>query len=259
MLEVGYVGTGNSAASLQPGVTSANGFDLLTVILHEIGHALGINGTEPGDYNIYPQHVGGVNNVLVKEAEDDTILFESHLAGSGAAPWLMDSATIAGQRTLPTATDVLVIAEDQGITDVKLARVGRINNGVWRDSNQWIGGDVPDMTQDVYITNGGAVALDAELRPKTCSSPSVTACGPEHRLSSNGTFTFTNATVSVGAGGTIAANNLIGDPATLTTTAGSLVRFNQLHRKWPSTASFNGSLAIGYNTGSASSVTYDPA
>jgi hypothetical protein len=83
MLEVGFVGLGNAtlSQSAQAGVTSANGFDLLTTILHEMGHALGISDTEPGDYNINPQHIGGgLNNVLVNEAEDDDILNEARTA-----------------------------------------------------------------------------------------------------------------------------------------------------------------------------------
>ena len=135
-------------------------------------------------------------------------------------------------------TDVLVIAEDQGITDVHLARVGRLSNGVWSNANEWIGGDVPDLTQDVYIRNSGAVTLDGDAQARDLLVTIGNSIAVQnHRLSSNGTLTFTSAAVSVGAGGTIAANNLIGDPATLTTAAGSLVRFNNFTREM---AHYNG-------------------
>jgi autotransporter-associated beta strand protein len=259
-LEVGYVGVGNSTPSLQPDVTSASGFDLLTVILHEIGHTLGINGTEPGEYNIYPQHVGGLNNVLVKEEEDDTILVESHLAGGGAAPWLMDSSQAPGQRVLPSATDVLVIAEDQGIPNVKLARVGSITNGLWSSTSNWIGGAVPGATQDVYIAHGGTAMLDVDAQAKNVKvfngsnlavqNRSLYVLGTEaNGVLTNGILDFRGATLSVDAGGTIAANLLIGHPSGLTASAGSLVRFNDFATgSTPATAaSFNGSVAIGFD------------
>ena len=68
-LEVGYRGTGMSvpSASGVAGVNASNGVDLLSTVVHEIGHILGLSGIEPGEYNIYPHHVGGLQDVLVLE------------------------------------------------------------------------------------------------------------------------------------------------------------------------------------------------
>ncbi len=238
------------------GFDAQNGFDLLSTIVHEIGHVLGVN-VEPGDFNIDPQHIGGVQDVLVLENN-------GHLGGNATTPGFLmcDSCGTIGVRRLPTATDVLVIAEDQGLSAVHLDRVASIYSGSWSSANGWIGGAVPDITQDVDIRHGGTIELDADAQAKNLlvdSSNSLAVQG--FHFTSNGTLTFngTSATVSVASGGTIAANSMIGDPGSLVTTAGSTVRFNQLTGNTSTTASFNGSLAIGYNSGSAGSVTYDPS
>jgi hypothetical protein len=159
-------------------IDASTGSDLLTTIVHEIGHALGINGVEPGEYNIFPQHVGGLNNVLVLEGDG------GHLSGGPMPPGstnivpgflICDGCGISGFRRFATATDVLVIAEDQGITDVYLQRVGRIDSGLWDEPNNWIGGDTPGFPQDVYVTHGGAVTLAANASAKDLSVAESTA------------------------------------------------------------------------------------
>ena len=243
----------------------------MTVIMHEIGHVLGIAGTEPGEYNIYPQHVGGLNNVLVLEDDDS-----GHLAGNTTSPGFLmcEACEVTGRRRLPSATDVLVIAEDQSITVVQLARVGSISTGMWSDSTAWIAGDVPDATQDVYVSHGGTVTLDVDAQAKNLNifagANSVSVGSRQLSLKgtvangvyTNGTLTFDGAALSVGSGGTIVANSIFGNPASLTTTAGSMIRFNQFTRGTSSAtaASFNGSVGIGYATGisNAPAITFDP-
>ena len=166
-----------------------------------------------------------------------------------------------GRRRLPTATDVLVIAEDQGITVVQLARVGSIANGFWSNISNWIGGDVPDSTQDVYIAHGGSVTLDVDGQAKNLKilsgansvavqNHSLYVLGTEaNGAVTNSTLNFDGAALSVGSGGTIAANYIIGNPGALTTAAGSLVRFNAFTpgSSTPTSASFNGSVALGFD------------
>ncbi len=257
-LEVGFRATGIPGANGAGGFHAGNGFDLLSTVVHEIGHALGISGVEPGEYNIFPQHVGGLNNVLVLEDNDS-----GHLAGDGAVPFLMcENCGAMGVRRFPTATDVLVIAEDQGITDVLLPRVGRISSGLWSDGGAWIGGDQPVIPQDVYITHGGSVTLDtAAWVVNLLVGSGNTLQVQSQNLRVEGAFTFAGATVSVAAGGSILANNIVGEPSALTTAAGSSVAFNSFTPPSGSTATsanFNGSVAIGYNTGIVSLVTFDP-
>jgi autotransporter-associated beta strand protein len=250
----------SASGQVIPGTTipvdASSGTDLLSVILHEIGHALGISGIEPGEYNIFPQHVGGSSNVLVLEHPDS-----GHLADDANTPgYLMNPFTPSGTRVFPTATDVLVIAEDQGITVVQLARVGRIANGAWSDANNWIGGDNPDGTQDVYIAHGGSVTLDVDTQVKNLQvAAGNTLAVSNRRLSASGTINFAGA-MTVGAGGTLAADNFVGDSSGLTSAAGSLVRFNSFESATSANvANFGGSVAIGQNTGSSDPVTFGAA
>jgi autotransporter-associated beta strand protein len=234
--------------------------------VHEIGHVLGIFGTEPGEYNIDPQHVGGLTNVLVLEGGG------GHLGGGIVPPstnfnivpgFLMcNSCGVAGLRRFATATDVLVVAEDQDITVVQLARVGRISSGNWSDTHAWIGGDMPDATQDAYISHGGMVTLDVDAGVKTLLvSPGNALAVGGHIYATPGTITFTGGNLTVGSGGTIAADKFIGNPGSIFSAAGSLVRFNQFTEVSPTSANFGGSVAIGHDVDpspSTSSTTFNP-
>jgi autotransporter-associated beta strand protein len=261
-LEVGYRGAGfingtfvngfpvntlSASEQVLPGtatpVDASNGYDLLSTVLHEIGHALGLSGVEPGNYNIDPQHIGGIGGVEVLEGGG------GHLAGQGAIPYLMcESCGTPGVRRIATATDVLVIAEDQGITVVQLARVGSIASGAWGTTNNWIGGDVPDSTQDVYISHGGGIALDVDAAVKNMLvGPGNSLLVGNRSITAFETITSTGGFLSVGSGGAIVANAIVGEPSSISSAAGSLVRFNQLTGTAATATSFGGSLAIGFD------------
>jgi autotransporter-associated beta strand protein len=167
----------------------------------------------------------------------------------------MYESTPFGRRYFPSATDVLVIAEDQGITAVHLGRVGSVSSGLWSESSRWIGGAVPDFTQDVYIAHGGAVTLDLDRQVKNLSVASGSSIHVQsHRLSVDGGLSLNGAAASVGSGGTIEADTISGTNGTLTTAAGSTVRFNSFTAGASASVSFNGSVAVGHkkNLGSAS-------
>ena len=244
-LETGFSRAGIEGVPGVGGYHAQNGFDLLTVIVHEIGHVLGIAGTEPGLYNIYPHHVGGVEGVLVLDNG-------AHLAGDESVPGFLmcDSCATSGGRYYPSATDVLVIAEDQGIANVRLERVGSISSGSWGDQSKWIGADVPNLTQDVYIRHGGDTTLDANATARSLVVGGGSDLGVQnYQLTVDGALTFDGGSVSVAGGGTIAADRINGDPGSLITAAGSLVQFNNFTpgSSAATAASFNGSVKIGYD------------
>ena len=214
--------------------------DLLSTIIHEMGHALGIIGEEPGEYNIYPHHVGWTFDVLVAEDDDS-----GHLGGDGLVPWLMcHGCANDNVRRLPSATDALVVAEDQGIEHVDLWRVGSISSGSWHDQYNWIGGRVPDQAQDVYIRHGiGTVSLqgDAQAKSLVIASGSSRVHTNNHRLSVPGgpTDVFTELIVDAGGQAELAELNLI-STGRLTISGG--------------TATVNGVLSINRSDGLVSRV-----
>ena len=215
---------------------------------------------EPGEFNIDPQHVGGLENVLVLEDNDG-----GHLAGQGIVPFLMcESCGVPGVRRFPTATDVLVIAEDQGLDTVHLDRVDRISNGLWSNVDGWIGGAVPDETQDVSIRHGGTVSLDENSQVKSVLVKTGTSLSlGNHQLAAKETMDFENTIVNIADGVPSQPTISLPDPNSIVTTQGSLVQFNRFTRTPSSTATlaiFNGNVAVGYHTGSDNpvAVTFDP-
>jgi hypothetical protein len=205
VLEVGFRGT-----SVGGGVIGASGFsstdsnDLLSLLLHEMGHHLGFNGVngEPdGIWEIYPQHLGLLHGVEVGESS----FSNSHLPFGG--PWVMSPAAPPGVRILPSATDVLIAAEEQSIANVTLARVDAITSGPWHFPQLWIGGRVPGASQDAFIRDAnGQVTLSANAVAR-----SLTIDGEPHFVKTNnfkltatgGTTTVTHGQIIVDTGGQV--------------------------------------------------------
>src|SRR5262249_10358779 len=140
-------------------------------------------------------------------------------------------------------------------------RVASISSGSWSNAAGWIGGAVPGITQDVDVRHGGSITLDTDAQARdllVASGNSIAV--QDRRLTADGALTFNGATLSVGAGGSIVADSISGDPAALSTAAGSLVRFNILTPGTSSTttANFNGNVAIGYKRVSPGAPTQFP-
>jgi hypothetical protein len=154
VFEIGYTGT----AGLGAPPPAVNNTDLLTVLLHELGHGLGMTtaltpcNTEilDGDYDVATALVNG--NVM------------SVLAGSGAGAHtfgvqcLMNGNIPTGRRRLPSAADVLAIATcpSPGWTDIDLQRREFLPGGTleWTTAANWIGGKVPGFADDAFCRYG---------------------------------------------------------------------------------------------------------
>ncbi len=159
--------------------------------------------------------------------------------------------------------------------------MSRLTAGNWNDTNAWIGADVPDATQDAYVSSAGAVTLDMNATVKSLvvsGGSSVDVTG--FQLASTGDMTLVGGTLSVGAGGVASASNIRfdsgaisvgaggeivadaihGDPATLNTAAGSTVEFNNFTRGASSAtaATFNGNVTIGVGAKDDPPVTFNP-
>jgi hypothetical protein len=161
-LEIGFVGLPKSTAP----ASASKDPDLLSVILHELGHDLGVGGDIfSGRYPIYPQHISGLRDVEVIESNkpDENGYTEEH--GHMAPTMALMSQTVGnGKRTLPSALDVIVAARDSNYTSVDLQRkfVGIGTN--WNSPGTWIGGRVPDSTDDAFVVHGGTVTLSGTSR-----------------------------------------------------------------------------------------------
>jgi hypothetical protein len=163
-LEIGYVGSAKNTAP----AAAQNNFDLLSVVLHELGHDLGVGGDIlSGRYPIYPAHISGLRDVEVVELNLDNPDGETYEEEHGhvAPPMaLMSPGTSSGERILPSAMDVLVAARDSNYLTVDLPRkfVGAGTN--WNATSTWIGGRIPDSTDDAYVVHGGTVTLSNTAR-----------------------------------------------------------------------------------------------
>jgi len=136
-----------------------NKTDMLTLMLHEMGHSLGITNLFL-DYYIKSEHLGGANVQLVvsrsnpTHVEDDFALIR---------PGLPD-----GLRVLPSAIEILAASLNQvsplgdDVPKVNLPRKEFIRDGQWHEPTNWIGGKVPDAgDDDVRVRHGGTAIIGA--------------------------------------------------------------------------------------------------
>ncbi|MBX3420903.1 MAG: hypothetical protein KF752_05025 [Pirellulaceae bacterium] len=156
-LEYGYTATASSDSA-------TNRSDLLTVMLHEMGHlsGIGFNSLVP-DVPIPDPWIGMRSGVKVRRENEGHIMPEESL---------MYTTLTSGTRILPSALDVLVNAHEKGAASVHLDRVDFSRNALapsdnnWSTPFNWIGGQTPDLTQHVRIGFGNEVvaALPANAK-----------------------------------------------------------------------------------------------
>lgn len=173
--------TGNPPENLE---VSFNGIgpssDLLSIILHEMGHAIGLNPAcqdcDTGNatvYQIQPNLLGGRNMGIVDYtyiSRGATNYDCAHLALGGihacaddpeceAHQALMWTGFLPGRRTIPSIVDIMAVAEAGNFSVLDLPRKYPLGHGLWHTASNWIGGRVPHSGDDVYILNQPSTQL----------------------------------------------------------------------------------------------------
>lgn len=145
LLEIGFRGQ-----AVNP--LAAGKFDLLSTVIHELGHALGVNDSG-GPWSALPEWVDGSGNV--EFVEDN-----GHLAARTSL--MCDSCGAVGIRRLPSAIDIMAAADDEGFDHIDLPRKDfAAAGGDWNTSANWLGNRVPDSDDWVYIRSDANVSMSA--------------------------------------------------------------------------------------------------
>ncbi|MBN1591011.1 MAG: PEP-CTERM sorting domain-containing protein, partial [Pirellulales bacterium] len=164
LLEYAYKGNDNGTGPAE----SVNGFDLWSILLHEMGHGLGMTGNVAfweawwdEEYDVDSDLVWGSTMAVPSYSSDDIY----HVAGRS----LMYPYSSVGQRVLPSATDIFAIetCADWGDTTIDLFRqdfYSTNTNGDFNNRNNWSGHQVPGSADDVWIRHGRDAHLTADIR-----------------------------------------------------------------------------------------------
>ena len=184
LLEVGYRGDAISSAL-------EDKLDLLSTVIHELGHELGINGDVlQGDWTIAPNFLPTGSAAVIYD-------------GGHAAPrstLMCEGCGLAGVRRLPSAADILAVAADEGFTVVDLPRKDYHGTGSWSTSSRWYGGREPDSNDHVFLRSSANVSLAANeiIKHLSMSESAVLGLSGE-TLNVTGDFSGNDATIT-GAG-----------------------------------------------------------
>lgn len=205
--------------------------DLLTTVLHEMLHALGISSDvstacdESDDPPFYLLNPGfdGVSNFKVKAYEfikDDETKFDcAHLALGGIASCkpagqqdkkvgeiFDDPSTIEGltvgecashqalnwqgrypkSRARPSINGILVMQEGGNWEDIDLPRLYSLTSGNWYDADIWLGEEVPNNTDDVFIVNQLPMFFVTEVNVTSNQSTKSVYISDENKLTISG-------------------------------------------------------------------------
>ncbi|MBN2023413.1 MAG: hypothetical protein JW809_11550 [Pirellulales bacterium] len=196
LLEVSYNGTAKATAPEE----ARTGYDLFSVLAHEMGHGLGMTGSVASgeasgdiDYDFDSDLVWGGTTAAKAYAENNIY----HLAALSA----MYPYFGAGKRRLLSATDILAIQAAAQWSDaaIDLGRKDFYSPDATADFNlrgNWEGNKLPDAADDVWVRHGRTALLTA---PGSASSLRIAAGST---VSTGGRVLTVAGTCAVGDGST---------------------------------------------------------
>jgi len=160
-LEIQCQGYTNATAP----AAAKNNFDAWTVLIHEMGHAMGMTTNvakveyPDDDYDYDPDLAWGYTMAANVGDPDKN---HNHLL----APSLMRGGEPKGHRKLLTMTDILAIETtcDWGDTTIDLRRqdfYSALPSASFTSGGNWAGNRVPDADDDAYVRHGGEAVLNA--------------------------------------------------------------------------------------------------
>jgi hypothetical protein len=161
------VGFGGNAFA---GTAAAGAVDMLSVVLHEVGHALGLGTFETPfeaaldrDYDFDPDWVFDIP-LAAEQANldnDDGLNF-GHLE---ATPAMMSPSVNTSQRKLPSHTDLFSMAGSLGLNDLDVPRREFYGNSNWQNDGNWSGETEPGALDEVFVRDaqGSGTTLTARL------------------------------------------------------------------------------------------------
>ena len=151
LLEVGV------EAFALPDSPARGSYDLLSFLMHEFGHALGMNfSATDDDYDFDSADIGGLD-VGAFESDGYELVLNTAL--------MNDSIKYPGQRRFPSATDILATHDQGDFTNFNLRRIDLFggHSEDWQDTLNWIGGKAPEWYNDAFARNGESVRIETGL------------------------------------------------------------------------------------------------
>ena len=103
--------------------------------------------------------VGGIAGVEF-EGDDDS----GHL--DARTSLMCSGCGDTGLRRLPSAIDIMAVADDEGMETIDLPRKVHLQ-GIWHNALSWLGGSVPNSSDDTYIRHGDKSPLSANASART--------------------------------------------------------------------------------------------
>jgi hypothetical protein len=155
--EVGYRGTAPF------GSPAHNQFDMLSTILHELGHALGIRAgatheNADDDYDINPDFLF---DAAVAARVDGPIfdLDPSHVAPDTML--MCGECALTSFRRRPSHADLFAIATSSELTAIDVPRREYYGGGVFNTAANWSGGRTPDPNDEAFVRDADLVVMNA--------------------------------------------------------------------------------------------------